>query len=263
MPQNRVKYGHFANKYFSTKRMDVVKLSCFSVGKILMKRTTVCHCNLGVVRNRVRLAAFIATGTVLSLYSFTPRASALGIYTLGPGQNILANPSAFPVGGTVLDTVIAPFTSSTIDGTVISQVISGDSSNPYHGLTFTYSLSLNNFSSDSSSEMTIGSYGGFVTDVSYNLTDSEVVPSNFTRSTTQNGSVIRFMWSNGGGIAPGQEGALIVVQTAAPNFTSALGGVIDSQTVNISTLAPVPEPGVASLLITGLGVFAVWRRQSK
>ncbi len=214
------------------------------------------------MQKRGKLVAVCVAGVAMAVCSVASQAVA-SVYTLPPGGNILANSSTFPVGGTILDTVTTPFTSSTIDGTVISQVISGDSSNPYGGLTFTYSLSLNMFSSDSASEMTIGSYGGFVTDVSYNLIGGEVAPSNFTRSTTGNGSVIRFSWSNGGGIMPGQTGALIVVQTAAQAFTSASGGVIDSQTVNISTLAPVPEPGVASLFVAALGAFALWRRNSK
>ena len=175
----------------------------------------------------------------------------------------MANPSSSPTGGTVLDTITTPFTSSTIDGTVVSQVITGDSSNPYGGLTFTYSIFLNNFSSDSLSEMTVGSYGGFTANVSYDLTGSEVAPSNFTRSTTGNGDTIRFYFSNSGGLQPGQTGALVVVQTAALSFTPALGSVIDSQSVNISTLAPIPEPGIASLFVAGFGALALWRRNSK
>lgn len=211
---------------------------------------------------RGKLVAVCAAGAALSFCSLVPQAVA-SVYTLPPGGNILATSSAFPVGGTVLDTVTTPFTSSTIDGTVVSQVISGDSSNPYGGLTFTYSLSMNTFSSDSASEITIGSYGGTIDDVSYNLTGSEVAPSNFTRSSTGDGSTIRFLFSNGGGLMPGQTGALIVVQSSATAFAPAVGGVIDSQTVNISTLAPVPEPGIASLFLVALGAFSVWRRNSK
>lgn len=224
-------------------------------------RPTISDRSFGVMQKR-GLMTVCAAGLSLAVCSMNPQASA-SVYTLPPGGNILANSSTFPVGGTVLDTVTAPFTSSTIDGTVVSQVISGDSSNPYGGLTFTYSLSMNTFGTDSASEMTVGSYGGFLADVSYDLTGSEVAPSNFTRSSTGDGSVIRFSWSNGGGIMPGEEGALIVVQTAAKAFTPASGGVIDSQTVNISTLAPVPEPGTASLFLAALGAFAVWRRNSK
>lgn len=225
-------------------------------------RTTISR-GFEVRQKRGKLLAVCAAGLALAAYSVAPQASAIGVYTLPVGGNILASPSAFPTGGTVLDTVTTPFTSSTIDGTVVSQVISGDPSNPYGGLTFTYSLSMNTFSSDSASEITIGSYGNTIDDVSFNLTGAEVAPSNFTRSTTGDGSVIRFLFANGGGLMPGQTGALVVVQSSATAFAPAVGGVIDSQTVNISTLAPVPEPGIVSLFVAALGVFGLWRRNSK
>lgn len=226
-----------------------------------MKRTT-SDFGVSVLLTKPKLAGVFATAVCLSAWSFAPRAAA-SIYTLAPGGNIAALSSDYPTGGTVLDTVTDPFTSSTIDGTIISQVISGDPSNPYGGLTFTYLVEDNAVATDSVSEMTVGSYGGFLTDVSYNATGSEVLPSNFTRSATGSGSTIRFLWSSGGGIQPDQTGALIVVQTSAQNYAPAQGGVIDSQTVNISTLAPVPEPGTVSLLIAGLGLFFFSRRNSK
>lgn len=216
------------------------------------------------MRNRAKLAGVCAASLAISCLSLAPRANA-SIYTLPVGGNIVASSSTFPSGGTVLDTVVSPFTSSTIDGTITSTVISGDSSNPYGGLTFEYSVFLNNFSSDSLSTLTVGSYGGFAADVSYAVTGTNA-PSNFTRSPASNdGSTLRFLWSNNGGLQPGNTGSLVVVQTGAHSYTPALGSVIDSQSVNINTLAPlaVPEPGIVSLLIAGFGVFALWRRNSK
>ena len=211
---------------------------------------------------RRRFLEIIAAGLCLSACSLAPRAVA-SIYTLSPGGNITATASAFPVGGTAVDSTSYTFSSSTIDGTVISTVYSGDTSNPYHGLTFTYLLMLSGASTDSASEMTVGSYGGFMTDVSYNpSSDGGVAPSNFTRSTTGSGSTLRFLWSNGGGILPGENGALVVVQTSATSFGTAPGGVIDSQTVNISVLAPVPEPEIGSLVAMGLGALFIFRRRS-
>ena len=218
---------------------------------------------------KTKLVGALSAGVLLSTCSLTLPAHA-SIYTLGPGGNIPAASSTFPVGGIIEDTVVDPFVATvienglpiTLNGSITSSVISGDSSNPYGGLTFTYQLMLNSSSTDSSSEVTIGSYGGFVTDVSYDATGSEILPSNFTRSASGNGNTVRFLWSNDGGIGPGDTSALIVVQTAAHNFTSAQGGVIDSQTVNIATLAPVPEPGTTSLLMVGLGAFYAFRRRA-
>ncbi len=213
----------------------------------------------------------VAAGLLaLAVCALALQSSATPVYTLLAGGNNIAAASAFPTGGTLsmVASNDAPFSVSTPDGplagNVVSLVLSGDTSNPYGGLTFTYLLSLNPAAmGDSASAMTVGSYGGFMTDVSYNLEiPSEIAPSNFTRSLTGNGSTIRFLWSNNGGLQPGQIGAEVVVQTDAHNFQETLGGVIDSQTVNIDTFAPIPEPGIGSLLATGLGALFYFRRRS-
>lgn len=222
-----------------------------------------------VLQKRSKCVGIAVTGILLSACSLALNSNAISIYTLTPGGNEPALASSFPVGGATLDSISDPFvgtviengTPITLNGSVTSTVIKGDSSNPYDGLTFTYQLMLNAVSTDSSSEMTIGSYGGVATDVSYNAIAGDVLPSNFTRSGGV-GSTVRFLFSNSGGIGPGDTSALIVVQTDAQNYAQASGGVIDSQTVNIATLAPVPEPGIASLLITGLGTFFVFRRRN-
>jgi hypothetical protein len=110
--------------------------------------------------------------------------------------------------------------------------------------------------------MTVGSYGGFLTDVSYNSNFSAgVAPSDFSRNG--DGSILQFSYNNNGGLPPNESSAEIVVQTNAKNFQTAMGGVIDSTTANVSVLAPVPEPAIGSLFATGLGAFLFWRRRSR
>lgn len=184
------------------------------------------------------------------------------VYTLNPGGN--QNPalaSVFPTGGTVVATNGFSFNSGTLDGIVQSTVYQGDPSNPYGGLTFTYSLILLSGSSDSLSEFTVGSYGGFSTDVSYEAIGG-ATPSNFTR-TSGSGDTLRFFFSNSnGGILPGQIGDILVVQTSATSFGTAMGGVIDSIPANVSVLAPIPEPAIGSLFATALGALLLRRRRS-
>ena len=60
-----------------------------------------------------------------------------------PSANQLAVGETDPTGGTVLSSLSAPFVAGTYSGTLISQVISGDPSNPLGGLTFTYLLTNN------------------------------------------------------------------------------------------------------------------------
>lgn len=229
-----------------------------------------CYDDLLVCRTR-RGAAVISAGLFLLTCLFARQASA-SIYTLSPGANIPAMGSGFPAGGTVEDTVVDPFDQSvvvdvagtmetiTLEGTLTSQAILGDLSNPYHGYTFTYLLSVTNTANDTASALSVGSYAGFTTDVSYNTNSGGVLPSNFSRSGGI-GNTLQFSFLNGGGINPGQQGALIVVQTGASSYTAASGAVIDNQSINLATLAPaVPEPGVAGLAVTGLGAFLAFRR---
>jgi hypothetical protein len=218
------------------------------------------------LRNTVSTTGFKTLGTLAAAlflcgWLFAPSAIA-SIYTLAPSGNITASPSGFPTGGTLVGSNAFAFSSGTLDGNILSLVYQGDPSNPYGGLTFTYSVALNPSSLDSLSELTVGSYAGFSTDVSYNSSGG-AAPSNFSR-TSGSGDTLHFFFSNSnGGILPGQPGDTIVVQTGASNFQTAMGGVIDSIPANVSVLAPVPEPAIGSLLVTGLGMLFFRRRASK
>jgi len=187
------------------------------------------------------------------------------VYTLPPGGVNAALASPYPVGGTLLATVTAPFSSSVISGTLVSSVFNADAANPYGPamLTFTYSLSISPSSPDGSSEMTVSSFAGFLTDVSFNPAGGGVAPSNFTRSSGT-GDVVRSVWIVTP-IMPGQTGALVVVQTDAVSFHDTTAGIIDGQTVNVDSLAPltVPEPGTGMVLVAGFCMlgWTIRRRQ--
>ena len=234
-----------------------------------MRKIDVSVHEVTVLRTMSKVFGFAAGSLFLAICCFGSSATA-SIYTVSPGTGITASPSAFPAGGTVVGNLSFSFTSSTIDGTVTSTVISGDTLNPYGGLTFEYLLTLSGNSTDSASEMTAGSYAGFLTDVSYNPTvpsgGGGIAPSNFSRSgSVNNGDTLRFLWFNNN-ISPDQTGDLIVVQTSAQNFHGAVGGVIDSQTANVNILAPalgsIPEPAVGGLVAMGLGLLFVLRRHT-
>jgi hypothetical protein len=196
----------------------------------------------------------------VALSLLTSNVQAIDPYVLAPGAFVTAQSSTYPTGGSALSTTTSPFNNGAISGTLVSKVITNDASNPYGGLTFTYQLSLNPGSPDSSSLMTVSSYDNFSTDVSFNNLGGEVNPSNFGRDS--NGAVVRFFFSNPN-IGPNATGALVVVQTGALSFQSTMAGIIDGLTVNVSSLAPrtVPEPEMGACLLAGLGVLALRLRR--
>lgn len=228
-------------------------------------------CSKSVASGRSISLTTITAGLFLSAGLFAVDVSATP-YTLAPGGNSPALASTYPAGGTVLNTQTEGFSSSALQGSVVSSVIMGDSSNPYGGLTFTYMLTMSSSSPQDLSAFSVGSYGRYLTDVSYNLTGTEVAPDNVIRSLTGNGDTITFQWTTGGGLAPGKMSALLVIQTDATSYQITGGGVIDDTPVNLDDLlapaampAAVPDStGTATLLAAGLAALCIFaRHQSK
>jgi hypothetical protein len=217
------------------------------------------------MKQRSRFVRLATQGAAVAGLLFAVQVTDATIYTLVPGGNLPAVSSTFPTGvGAPLASTTSPFNNGAIIGTLVSDVFSGDTSNPYAGgLTFTYQLSLNAGSPDSSSEMTVSSFNLFHTDVSYHTNNGFVNPSNFTRDGG-GGDTVRFVFLNQA-IGPGQSGALIIVQTDATAYHETQAGIIDALTVNVPSLAPlaVPEPGTFGWLLAGLGLLCLRNRWRK
>lgn len=176
---------------------------------------------------------------------------------LNPNTVVPAVYEPDPAGALVqLDQISADYVAGDIQGTVISTVYSGDANNVWGGLTFTYKIISSQLSTEGVHRLTVGStFGPFQTDVSYDGTTlPRVLPADIDRSFT--GNVIGFNFDTPAVILPGQNSALLVIQTDAQASTTGIASVINNTTATVVTLVPlVPEPTTAALL--GLGAFAL------
>lgn len=150
-------------------------------------------------------------------------------------------------------------------------VIQGDSANPYgpNAMTFVMAVQNDSGSYDSLSRITESAFGGYLTNVGYNVNAgycsftcsnpdiAYVVPDNVSRSF--NGDVIGWNWSASSPLDPNTWTNILVIFTNASDYTTGQVALIDGATTNLAGFAPtgamVPEPATAGLL--GLGLLVL------
>jgi hypothetical protein len=205
-------------------------------------------------------------GCAMVLLCFQPGISHAAL--LAPGSSITAPAESDPTGGSLslLDSISSPFSTTSFNGTLISSVYSNDTSNPFGlgDLTFTYELILTN-GPDSASAVSIGSFAGFHTDVSYQIPSSigpGFSPASVSRGPTGS-QAVKFDFTGNGYLPPGTNSALLVVQTDAGAWVFGNATVLDSNgSPNVQALTPtaVPEPACVALIAFGLSAVAGYRR---
>lgn len=210
-------------------------------------RSTNSRCVLKFVR--LAVVALVATTIAGQLAQAVP---------MVPGDSVLGSPEAKPDPlSTIVGSLTSPFATSNYTGSVVSTVLSGDTTNKLGGLTFTYLVYNDPGSVNVLERLSVLGFGGLATDVSYNpaVPALGVAPSVMDRSFGS-GDTIGWQFvgpplSPAGYITPGTNSYLLVVQTGVTGYTKGVANVIDGVSTSVAALVPIPEP--TSLVMAGLG----------
>jgi hypothetical protein len=200
---------------------------------------------------------------VASLLFFS--SGALHAAPLLPGSTQGAAAENNPVGATlVFTTGFVPFATATFNGSLRSDVYTNDASSPFglNALTFEYELINGAGSPDAIDRLTVSSFTGFQTDVSFRPVPGSTAPRTVTRSA--NGAVVGFDFNVPGfPLASNSVATPLVVQTTAINWMPVLASLIDGSVATVASVAPtgiVPEPATIVLLLGALAFLAAPRR---
>jgi hypothetical protein len=163
-----------------------------------------------------------------------------------------------PVGATlVFSTGPVPFSAATFSGDLRSSVWKNDAANPFgpNALTFVYEIINAAGSPDAINRLSVSSFDGFLTDVSYTPVPGSTAPTYISRSV--NGDVVGFGFLLPA-LAPNTNSTPLVVQTNAPVFAPTLASLIDGSVTMVASVAPIgiPEPATFCLFVGGLMLLA-------
>jgi len=206
----------------------------------------------------------LAHATILSPTGSSPVApSAFGTAVTGP---FLANT------GLQDFTATNSLGQTTITGEYEAMVYSDPSNTFCAGcLDFFVLVESNSTSTDDIERITLASFGSFLTNVGYSAGKGSpsggVDPGSVDRSAS--GSVIGFNFTSLPGVAPGQETAMLEIQTNATQFMKGTLQIIDSSVASVNAFEPcatTPEASSVSMTLLGgalLGLGFIGRRRGR
>ena len=187
-----------------------------------------------------------------------------------PGQTISTVAENDPVGGTVVGTITEPFSTAFYSGTLICNVIAGDTSNPFGGLTFTYRLTDDAISRDPLQRLRVLGFRPWTVDMSNQLSAPAlgwVAPTSMDFDSSGENVGYSFGTVGNGTLLPGGSSTLLVVQTNARSYWIEPSVISGGATVVVTTFSPQPpvldpEPAQAATVVaTVAAIVPLLRRR--